>query len=259
VITRAAGGWILSAAVMALLWAWQRRSHNAGVVNVGWTALIAALTLLDARVGEGDVYRRAAIASMMGSWGLRLSVYLLYDRVLGKPEDGRYAAMRQAWGDAAERRFFWLFQYQACVALFFSLPALIASDNPAPELSPIELAAAGLWVVAFAGESTADRQLLRFKTDPANSGRTCGRGLWRYSRHPNYFFEWLMWVAYALFAIGSPWGWSALLCPAAMLYILFRVTGIGVTEAHAVRWRGDEYRRYQASTSPFVPWFPKES
>lgn len=259
VIMRAAAGWIFAAVVMALLWAWQRRTHNARIVDAGWTALVAGLALLYARIGDGDVYRRAAMASMMGSWGLRLCVYLLYDRVLGKPEDGRYAAMRRAWSDEAERRFFWFFQYYALFAVFFSLPALIATSNPAPDLSIVELVAAGLWIVAFAGESTADRQLLHFKSNPAHTGHTCNRGLWRYSRHPNYFFEWLMWVAYALFALGSPWGWIALLCPIAMLYLLFKVTGIAVTEAHALQSRGDEYRRYQESTSAFVPWFPKES
>ena len=108
------------------------------------------------------------------------------------------------------------------------------------------------------GETAADRQLEKFREDPSQRGRTCRAGLWRYSRHPNYFFEWLMWMAYALFAIGSPpWGWLTLGCPAVMLYLLFKVTGIPATEAQALRSRGDDYRQYQQTTNIFVPWFPK--
>jgi steroid 5-alpha reductase family enzyme len=147
-----------------------------------------------------------------------------------------------------------LFQRQAVAAVFFSLPALFASLNPAPMLSPLELGACGMWMVGFAGETTADRQLLRFRKNPENGGRTCQSGLWRYSRHPNYFFEWVMWVAYGLFASASPWGWLAFACPAAMLCVLFSATGIPPAEAQALRSRGDEYREYQRTTSVFVPW-----
>ena len=111
-----------------------------------------------------------------------------------------------------------------------------------------------LWTCAVAGETVADRQVERFRSDPANRGRTCQDGLWRYSRHPNYFFEWLIWVALALFAYPSPAGTMALACPVAMLCLLLRVTGIPATEAQALRTRGEEYRRYQQTTSVFVPW-----
>ena len=115
-----------------------------------------------------------------------------------------------------------------------------------------------MWVLAVAGESLADWQLAQFKRNPASRGRTCRAGLWRYSRHPNYFFEWLVWVAFALFAVSSPLGFLALACPAAMLYLLLQVTGIPATEAQAVLSRGDDYRNYQATTSMFVPWFPRQ-
>jgi Predicted membrane protein len=130
--------------------------------------------------------------------------------------------------------------------------------NPADEFSVVEFVAAALWVIGFAGESTADRQLLHFRLDPQNRGRTCQLGLWRYSRHPNYFFEFLMWVAYALFASATPFGWIAFACPAVMLFLLLKVTGIPATEAQALRTRGDEYHEYQRTTSVFVPW-PRRS
>jgi steroid 5-alpha reductase family enzyme len=113
-------------------------------------------------------------------------------------------------------------------------------------------------LVAIAGESLADAQLAAFKRRAAK-GQVCDAGLWRYSRHPNYFFEWLVWVAYFLFALGSPHGWLAFVGPASILFLLLRVTGIPLTEEQSLRSKGDAYRRYQRTTSAFVPWFPKKS
>jgi steroid 5-alpha reductase family enzyme len=254
----AAAGWITSAVVMAALWAWHRRIRNAGVADAGWTLLVASLAVFYAWIGNGAVTRRSAIGWMLGSWGARLGVYLLWDRVFGRPEDPRYQTMRAEWGERADIEFFWFFQKLALAAVFFALPALFAAMNPAPVLSTLELGAAALWIVGFAGETTADRQLLRFRNNPENRGRTCRAGLWRRSRHPNYFFEWLMWVSVGLFAAASPWGWIGLGCPVVMLYLLFNVSGIPRAEAQALRSRADDYREYQRTTSVFVPWFTKE-
>jgi steroid 5-alpha reductase family enzyme len=253
-VALAGTGWIASAAVMAALWAWQRRIKNAAIGDAGWTALVAGLAVFYAAQTNGMQGRRLAIASMMGSWGARLTVHLLYDRVFGRAEDGRFAELRRSRGDRADVWFFWFFQVQALAAVFFAMPALLATLNTSESFSPLEYAAAGLWVIAFAGESTADRQLLHFKMDPDNAGRTCRTGLWRYSRHPNYFFEWITWVAFGLFAAASPWGWIALACPIVMLYLLLRVTGVPPSEAQALSSCGDEYREYQRTTSTFVPW-----
>jgi steroid 5-alpha reductase family enzyme len=250
-------GWVLSAALMLALWVWHLRIRNAGVVDVGFAISVPALALLYAAAGPGHPPRRALIALMMSVWGLRLAVYLLRDRILGRAEDPRYAELRARRSPAAAGSFFLFFQAQAIAVVVLSSPALIAAFNPAPRLSPFELAAATLWALALCGEAIADRQLERFKARPGARGKTCREGLWRYSRHPNYFFEWLIWVAYALFALASPWGVLALACPALMLYLLFRVTGIPATEAQAIRSRGDDYRQYQATTSAFVPWFPR--
>ena len=145
---------------------------------------------------------------------------------------------------------------QAGLAVLLSAPFLIAALDPQP-LSAVEYTAAGLWLAALAGELEADRQLTGFKADPANRGRVCDAGLWRYSRHPNYFFEWIIWVAFSLFAITSPWGAIGLVSPSLILYFLLRVTGIPATEAQAVRSKGDASRHYQETTSAFVPWWPK--
>ena len=255
----ALAGWALAALLMLGLWLWHLRLRNAGVVDVGWASSVVAVILLQAAVGPGDPVRRWLLAAMMTVWGVRLAAYLLRDRVLGRPEDPRYADLRDRRSAAAALRFFPFFQAQALLAALFSVPMLVVAFNRAPGLSALEVGATLLWIAAFAGEVAADRQLARFKRRPSSRGRTCREGLWRYSRHPNYFFEWLMWVAYALFALASPWGVVALSAPALMLYFLFRVTGIPATEAQALRTRGDEYRRYQQTTSAFVPWFPRRA
>jgi steroid 5-alpha reductase family enzyme len=245
----------LASLAMAALWMWQRRAHNATAADAAWPLLVGGLAVFYAVSGGGASARRSAIAWMMGSWGARLGVYLFWDRVFGRPEDPRYQSMRSRWAERADVRFFWLFQRRAVAAVFFSLPALFASVNPEPVITTLELVAAATWIVGFAGETTADRQLLRFRSDPANRGRTCTTGLWGSSRHPNYFFEWLMWVGFGLFAAASPRGWIAISCPAVMLQLLLNVTGIPRVEAQSIRSRGDEYRQYQLTTSAFVPWF----
>jgi steroid 5-alpha reductase family enzyme len=250
---------LLASLGMSGLWLFYRRKGNAGIVDAGWAFEVATLAVLFSWLGKGWAMRRAAVAIVMAVWGIRLAAYLLRDRVIGRPEDERYANLRRSWGARQSVRFFWFFQAQAVAALFFALPAAIASTNPESRWLPVEIVALGLWLAAFAGETAADRQLERFRANRSNRGRTCRDGLWRYSRHPNYFFEWMMWVAYALFALGSRWGVLALACPAAMLYLLFKVTGIPATEAQAVRTRDGDYRDYQNTTSAFVPWFPKQS
>jgi steroid 5-alpha reductase family enzyme len=250
-------GWLVAAGVMLALWLWHLRLRNVGVVDLGWTLSVVLVAILDAALGSGDLTRRWLIAAMFAVWGVRLGGYLLRDRVLGRPEDPRYIDLRERQSPVAAGSFFLFFQAQAVLAVLLSAPALIASLNPSPGLAAIEIGAAGLWAVALTGEAIADRQLERFKTRRDTKGRTCREGLWRYSRHPNYFFEWLIWIAYASFAAASPWGGLAFLCPLLIFYLLFRVTGIPATEAQALRTKGDDYRRYQETTSVFVPWFPR--
>ncbi|HEY3350963.1 MAG TPA: DUF1295 domain-containing protein [Thermoanaerobaculia bacterium] len=254
---------LLAAAValtmMAALWAWHFRLKDAGIVDPGWSAGIGLIALLYALLGPGWAPRRAAVAGMALIWSMRLTVHLAR-RMHGEPEEGRYRALRAEWsgkGANVSRRFLFFFLLQGLLDVFLSLPMLLAALNPAPRFSGWEIAGAALWLVSIAGESLADAQLTAFKRDPANRGRTCDVGLWRYSRHPNYFFEWLVWVSWLVFALGSPWGSLSALGPALMLFFLLRVTGIPATEEQALRSRGEDYRRYQRTTSAFVPWFPK--
>jgi steroid 5-alpha reductase family enzyme len=196
-------GWLLAVIVMAALWAWHLRLGNAGLADAAWPALAGGLAILYANLGDGAFARRSAIAWMMGAWGARLAVHRLYGGVLGQPEGPYLRALRRIWRAHANVRFFWLFQAYAVAAVVCSLPAVPASLDRAPDLSIVELAACGLWLVAFAGEATADRQRLRFTKNPANHGLACRAGLWRYSRHPDYWFRCLIWVSFVLFASAS--------------------------------------------------------
>jgi steroid 5-alpha reductase family enzyme len=257
-VTLVLSGWLVMAAVMAVLWVVQRARRDAGVVDVGWAAGLGLLAVLYAVLAAGPVMRRLLVAAMAGAWALRLAWYILVNRVLGKAEDGRYQTLRLKWGDRAQSRFFVFFQLQALVDVIFSLPYLVAMTNPRAGLGVWDLAGVLVWVAAVGGETLADRQLATFRADRANRGRTCRVGLWRLSRHPNYFFEWLHWWSYVLLAVGSPWWALTLVGPALMLYFLLRVTGIPATEAQALASRGDDYREYQRTTSAFIPWFPRK-
>jgi steroid 5-alpha reductase family enzyme len=149
------------------------------------------------------------------------------------------------------------FQLQALAALLLALPFLVVATAPSPLPAWAAVAAVAVWLVAVGGESLADRQLAAWRGEPANKGRTCRAGLWRYSRHPNYFFEWLHWFTYPLLAVGAGHAWVTWLGPVVMLATLLKGTGIPYTEQQALRSRGDDYRAYQRTTSMFVPWFPR--
>jgi steroid 5-alpha reductase family enzyme len=235
-----------------------RRLNNYGIVDVAWSYAFAVLAAFYAVFSPGWLPRRVLLASLVVLWSLRLGTHL-YHRVMGHHpvEDGRYVQLRKDWAGNFLPKMAGFFQIQAVSVVLLGLAFVPSFLEPTPRFHPLEIAGAVLWVVALAGEALADRQLAVFKRDPANRGCVCDVGLWHYSRHPNYFFEWLVWVAYFVFALASPHGWIAVIGPATILGLLLRVSGIPLTEEQAVRSKGDAYRRYQQTTSAFVPWFPK--
>jgi steroid 5-alpha reductase family enzyme len=255
--TLAIGAGAISLA-MALLWALQVRIRDASHVDVGWTYGVGGTALLYTALADGGSGHRALIAALTAAWSARLGTYLLVNRVLGaREEDGRYRTLRAKWGEHANRRFFVFFQAQAAFVVIFSVPALLAAYHGGGGIEPLEWAGAAVALSGMAGEATADRQLARWRANPANKGKTARTGLWNTSRHPNYFFEWTTWIGFALIACAAPWGWLAFMTPAFLLVLLFFVTGIPATEAQALIGRGEDYRRYQREVSAFVPWFPK--
>jgi steroid 5-alpha reductase family enzyme len=244
--------------IMLVLWLVYRRTGNPAVVDPGWAATLGILALVYSFAGHGHPIHRILIAIVAGGWGFRLSWYLLVNRVLGGHRDGRYDALQQQWKTGVPWKFLLFFQFQALLAAILSVPFLFVAMNQQPNLVIVEYIAAAIWLVAIVGETASDNQLKSFKQDPTNQGKVCQVGLWNYSRHPNYFFEWLVWIAFFMAAVAAPTGWVSVYCPALMLYFLFRVTGIPMTEEQSIRTKGEAYREYQKTTSAFIPWMKKE-
>jgi steroid 5-alpha reductase family enzyme len=249
-------GAILASSAMALMWLIQLRRRDASHVDVAWAVLIACCAIAYALLADGDPGHRVLAAGLASIWGFRLGGYLFFDRVLGKEEDGRYQELRRRWAPHANRNFFVFFQAQALFVVFFSLPFAFISLETASGFGALTWIGIAVWAIGNVGTIVSDRQLAQWRTNAENKGRTARGGLWGWSRHPNYFFEWVNWCGNALVASATPWGWIAWLVPAGLLYLLFEVTGIPETEAQAQRSR-DDYAEYQRTTSAFVPLPPR--
>lgn len=249
-------GLVFSAAAMTALWRVQRRTGNAGIVDVAWAGLVGGLGVFFAAWPAGIAWLRGLAAVMIAIWSLRLTAYL-YRRVVGHPEEGRYADLRRRWGPDASRKFFQFFLFQAVAACVFATPILAIARSSAPPPWWCVALAVVVWGVGIVGVSLADWQLARFKLRPEAKGRTCRDGLWRYSRHPNYFFEWVHWNSYVPLAVASAYWWAPVFVACGLLYLLLFVTGIPPAEAQSLASRGDDYRDYQRTTSSFFPWLPR--
>lgn len=252
-------GFLLVAVAMTGLWAWQLRSQRADWVDAAWAASIGGLAILFAVLGDGAIEKRVLAVVVAGTWSARLTLHMVTRLLSHDEEDGRYQALRAHWAPRVNLRMWLFFMAQASVAFLFALPAWVVAQDPSATLDWAVFAGVGVWLISLAGESLADQQLARFRADPANKGQVCDVGLWHYSRHPNYFFEWLHWFSYPLIALGSSLGWIAWLGPLVMLIFLYRITGIPYTEKQALKSRGDRYRAYQRTTSPFIPWKKKSA
>jgi steroid 5-alpha reductase family enzyme len=249
--------------LMAGAWMVQQRTGNSGWVDTIWTfslGLVGAASALWPVAGMPANARQWLVAALVAIWSLRLGVHIAV-RTSGITDDPRYAAFAREWGADSPRRMFVFLQNQAfgSIPLVFSI--FVAARFPSDTLRPQDYLGALILLAGIGGEALADAQLKRFRSDPANRGRVCDTGLWRWSRHPNYFFEWFGWLAYPVIAI-SPvyvWGWATLLAPAFMYWILVYVTGIPPLEQQMLRSRGERYRDYQSRTSMFFPLSPQKN
>ena len=186
--------WLAAAVMMTLGWAWQQLHRNAGIVDILWSFALAGSAVLNGILGTGAPAPRTIVAVLGGIWGARLGLHL-WVRVHGEPEeDGRYRALRGRWGNHPFK-WFGLFQFQAFLIPLFSIAFAAVATNPGTHALWLAIGSA-VWLMSVGGESLADRQLARFRADPTHRGKVCRAGLWRYSRHPNYFFEWLHWFSY---------------------------------------------------------------
>lgn len=256
-LTLLATGLAIALAAFAVTWAISVRLRNYSFLDVAWSYGVAVLAPFYAAFGSGEPNRKWMMTALGAAWSVRLGTYILVRVLRQHPaEDVRYEALRARWRGKA--KFFLFFELQALVVVIFSLPFLFVSFNPQRALHPLEISGLLLALLALCGEAIADRQMQRFKERPEAPGQVCQEGLWRYSRHPNYFFESLIWWAFFLVALPAPWGWTTLICPLLMLYFLLKVTGIPLTEEYAVKSKGEAYRKYQRTTSAFIPWFRKQ-
>jgi len=249
----------LSAALLVVIFVFTWRlsvSHdNYGFVDVAWALSFAPTVAIYGLLGDGWGPRRLVACALVGLWSLRLGIYLWQRVGAHHPEeDPRYAVLRKRWSEGRATKFLGFFLGQALLVWLLTLPVFLICRNGAESFSFLEYAGVAVWVIGLAGEAIADRQLKHFKA--ANQGKLkaiCREGLWRYSRHPNYFFQSLLWWGLFLMALPAAWGWTAILAPLAMLWFLLKFTGIPLTERLALEKRGDAWKRYQESTSAFIP------
>ena len=259
-----AGAAIALMLAMATAWAIHRATHNAGWIDTIWTyatGLAAGAAAIGFAV-EDISARQALVAALVLVWALRLGTDMTR-RTLARPDDPRYAKMAAEWGAEADEKIFWLLQKQAWCGALLILAVFVAAERPEEELRASDILGAIALVISVVGAGLADRQLRLFAADPINRGGVCDVGLWRYSRHPNYFFEWLGWCAYPIIAIdwsgGYLWGWAALAAPALMYWLLVHISGIPPLEEQMIASRGARYERYRNSTNAFFPGPIKKS
>jgi steroid 5-alpha reductase family enzyme len=251
-------GWnlVAVAAMMITGWLISLAYRNVTIVDSLWGLGFILVAWLTFFMSDGVWSRKMLIAVLVTLWGLRLSIYLSW-RNWGKGEDPRYGSWRKKSGDR-----FWLvslfkvFILQALFLWVISLAVQIGQLASIPaKLTWLDGLGIIVWAVGFTFESLGDWQLAKFKSDPASKGRVMDRGLWAYTRHPNYFGEFLIWWGIFLITLSTPNSWWTILSPAIITMVLLKMTGIPLTEQELVKNRPG-YSEYVKRTSAFVPWLP---
>lgn len=243
--------------LMAILWVVSLILKNSSIVDIFWgTGFVIFAWVAFFLTPEGFLWRKLLISILVTIWGLRLSIYILI-RNWGKEEDFRY----QAWRKQHGKKWWWysffqVFLLQGVLLTIIAAPLLTAQISPTPaRLAFLDYIAIPLWVIGFLFEAFGDLQLKRFKSNPANKGKVLDKGVWRYTRHPNYFGDSTQWWAYYLIA-ASAGGWWTVFSPILMTILLLRVSGVSLLEKTLDTRPG--YKEYSERTSEFIPWFPKK-
>lgn len=249
--------WLSS--LFLLLWIFHLRVRNASLADVGFCLAFGMVVLACGLSSVGDLSRRMLIAGMGLLYAGRLGYHLFRNRVWKRPEDPRYQKIRTLLGSWESVGIFCYFQIQVPACLLFAALLCWVMNHPAEGIRWWDGLGGMIFLFAVIGEALADRQLESFRQNPANKEKTLQTGLWRYSRHPNYFFESLHWWAYVPLAMGLPWAWASVFWPILMTVFLLWVTGVPWAETQALASRGEGYRQYQRTTSMFFPWFPQTS
>ena len=248
-------GTVLAASTLA--WMVSLRRRDASIADVCWGPGFVLLAWLFFLLSPGSTPRAWLAATLITLWGARLAAHIVR-RNHGKGEDPRYQAMRHSHGPA----FWWhslfsVFWLQAALLWVVALPLLVAVRATQPAaLTPVDGLGVLLFAVGFAFEVVGDYQLERFRTEPSNRGQVLDRGLWRYTRHPNYFGDATMWWGMYAMAASTPGGWLTVLSPALMTWLLMRVSGVTLLE-DGLKASKPGYRAYIARTPAFFPSRPR--
>ena len=251
--------WLATTPIMVGLWlVYRLYDRNVTIADVGFCIGFGVVSLSLGVITAGDVGHRIVVAAMGAGYAFRLGGYLFNARVLNATEDPRYQFIRPKLGSRAEWWIFLYFLGQSLAIAVLSVPLLVLMANPNDTWVFGELVGFCIWTIGVGGETIADYQLNHFRHQPHNKRKTCREGLWRYSRHPNYFFEGVHWCAYVVMSVGIKDAWITLIAPVVMIAALLKVSGIPFSEAQALASRGDDYRDYQRKTNAFIPWFPKD-
>jgi len=260
VALRVLEAWVVCAVLQSILWVVAQRTKNAGIVDVGWAQSFTAIVLLYGL--QSDIARASwlPLATLVIAWSTRLTCYLISRGAATGKEEGRYKDLRRRWGLQAKRKFFVFFQAQAALAAILSV-AFVVPFVMLPANAALRAIGFSIGAIGVIGETIADGQLAAWKANPANAGKVCDRGLWSWSRHPNYFFEWCVWIGFAVYCLAFPLPYAllGLLGQGIIIASIFGVTGIPPTEAQAIRSKGDAYRDYQRRVSRFIPMPPKRA
>jgi steroid 5-alpha reductase family enzyme len=250
-------GAIVIVGCMLVLWLVSLRQKDASITDIFWGPGFVVLAGVYFLFTTGDASRKFLLVVLVAVWGIRLAIHI-GARNLGKGEDKRYQAFRAAGGS----RYWWIsffqvFMLQAVLMLIISAPLLAAEISPQPDhLTFLDMFGAGVWIVGFAFEAIGDWQLAQFKADPGNKGEVMDRGLWRYTRHPNYFGEAVLWWGYYVIAVSTPSGLWTVFSPLLMTLLLVWVSGMRLLEKTMSETRPG-YAQYIQTTRAFLPWFPR--
>jgi steroid 5-alpha reductase family enzyme len=240
---------------MTLLWGLATKWQNVGVVDIGWTLSFTISGLIGFFVGEGLFSKKLILLIMIFCWSLRLAYYLIR-RFEKTVEDARYTRIKQNMGRRLiDLKMLAMFLFQSLISFALAVPFLILFEFAESPWSVIEAIGVIIWMVGLAGEALADHQMFEFKLSHKNSSQVCNVGLWKYSRHPNYFFEWVIWIGFGLFILPTSYGWISIFSVAFMFYLLRFYSGVPLSEIQALKTKGDAYKEYQKHTSIFFPWF----
>ncbi len=230
--------------------------RNNSIVDMGWGAGFVLVALATLFIQGAYMERNLLLALLITIWGGRLTYYIVR-RNWGKPEDFRYAKWRREWGRwLVPRAFLQVFMLQGLLMLVIGYPIILVNANPQPGLNILDYLGLAVWIIGFYFESVSDKQMAEFKKDPANKGHIIKTGLWKYSRHPNYFGEATMWWGIFLLSLSVPLGWSGIISPLTITLLLLYVSGVPMLEK---KYKDNpEFQEYAKVTSKFFPWLPQK-